>query len=91
MPPTDLIWLAAAVLLFAFGLAAVVWWAGSGRPVLPAEQPPPRAVAALQPDDPTLPVDLTSQFWQANPSEPLKPSEIVRWRNITSRYEVVER
>jgi hypothetical protein len=35
--------------------------------------------------------DLSDEFWRANPTEPLLPSEIVRWNTITRRYEWVKR
>jgi len=49
----------------------------------------PRVVrAVLTPDCPSLP-DLTLEFWRCNPAEPLAPSEVVRWKDITKKYEWV--
>ena len=50
---------------------------------------PGPALAALTPDSPVLPVDLTSEWWRSNPTEPLAPSEVVRWKDITEKYEWV--
>jgi hypothetical protein len=51
----------------------------------PETAPPTVARAALTPDCPSL----DSEFWRANPTEPLAPSEVVRFKAIADRYEWV--
>lgn len=46
---------------------------------------PTVARAALTPDCPSL----DTEYWRANPIEPLAPSEVVRWNGIVARYEWV--
>lgn len=51
----------------------------------PPQSAPTVARAALTPDCPSL----DSEFWRANPTEPLSPREVVRWKDITEKYEWV--
>ncbi len=59
--------------------------APEGAPAALSGPTPTVARALLTPDCPSL----DSEWWGANPTEPLAPSEVVRWRGIVAHYEWV--